>query len=137
MSMLHKVLISSPFAATVLSGSAASPAAAANYSYGGVKFFGRPTRSSRIPARAATSCSLGAAPSTLPSDNGQCGNVTHLGGVHPYTYPGQVGNLTYMGANMPHTRAGAHHPDAAHHPVKLIRRRPRGCIRGLPGSHVK
>ena len=41
MSMLYKVLISSTFAATVLCGSAASPAAAANYSHGGVKFFGR------------------------------------------------------------------------------------------------
>ena len=103
MSMLHKVLISSTFAATVLCGSAASPAAAANYSHGGVKFFCRTYKSH---SGQSGNVVLGGPPLTLPSHNGQYGKVTYLGGVHPYTYPGhsgQVGSLTYLGANMPHT----------------------------------
>jgi hypothetical protein len=44
---------------------------------------------------------FGAPPTTLPSHNGQMGNVTFLGGVRPYTYPshsGQYGNVTFLGA---------------------------------------
>jgi len=106
MSILRKVLISSAFAATILCGSAASPAAAANYSYGGVKFFGPAYTFQSHSGQSGNVVFFGAPPSTMPGHNGQVGNVTYLGGVHPYTYPGhtgQVGNVTYLGANVPHT----------------------------------
>jgi hypothetical protein len=105
MSILRKVLTSA-FAATILSGAAilstSSPAAAANYSYGGVTYLGGgPVYTYKgHNGQMGNVTYFGAPPTTLPSHNGQYGNVTFLGGVKPYTYPshnGQYGNVTYLG----------------------------------------
>src|SRR5947209_6952365 len=104
MSILSKVLISTMLTATILCGSAAamlatsSPATAANYSYGGVKFYGPAYTFKGHSGQSGNVVSFGAPPTTLPSHSGQSGNVTFLGGVKPYTYPshsGQYGNVTY------------------------------------------
>ncbi|WP_079537358.1 hypothetical protein [Bradyrhizobium lablabi] len=108
MSILRKVLTSTMFAATILCGSTAailttsSPAAAANYSYGGVTYLGgvRAYTFQSHSGQYGNVVFFGAPPTTLPSHNGQYGNVTFLGGVRPYTYPshsGQYGNVTYFG----------------------------------------
>ncbi len=100
----RKVLSSTILAATILASGAAllstSPAAAGNYSYGGVKFFGPAYTFQSHNGQMGNVTFFGAPPRTLPSHNGQMGNVTFLGGVQPYTYrghSGQIGNVTYFG----------------------------------------
>jgi len=106
MPILRKVLTSTMFAATILCGSgagilvASSPAAAANYSYGGVTYFGPAYTYKGHNGQMGNVVFFGAPPTTLPSHNGQMGNVTFLDGVKPYTYPshsGQYGNETFLG----------------------------------------
>lgn len=111
MSILRKALVTT-FVATILSGAAvlatSSPAAAANYSYGGVRYFGSgPVYTFQSHnGQMGNVTFFGGRPTTLPSHNGQYGNVTFLGGAKPYTYPshsGQYGNVTYLGAHPANT----------------------------------
>jgi hypothetical protein len=104
---LRNVLTSTMFAATILCGSGAtilttsSPAAAQNYSYGGVRFFGPAYTFRPQNGQVGNVTFFGAPPRTFQGHNGQMGNVTFLGGVRPYTLPsrsGQYGNVTFLGA---------------------------------------
>ncbi len=102
MSILTKIVISTALAATIVCASGGSPAAAANYSYGGVRYLtNTPVYTFKSHnGQSGNVVFFGAAPRTLPSHSGQYGNVTFLGGVRPYTYPshsGQYGNVTYFG----------------------------------------
>ena len=104
MSISRNFMTSCALAAAMLGGSAAITSASATptyYSYGSVKYLTN-TPVYTLPSHNGQSGNVtffGAPPTTLPSHNGQYGTVTFLNGAKPSTYPGhsgQSGNVTFI-----------------------------------------